>query len=162
MIVLHLLSCKMRIRRAFYPAKRRTQANLSLAREKSLALLVVSFFPNVFHDEPSSYVILNFSPIILYIIIADTKRKSKGTTPKNAKFLHCYFFTKEMRFLTLFPRAEDANTAKALKAIGIERTVIRVVRMRRHERNPPRKPHDDGRMVKIPRTPAKLHEIAYF
>lgn len=54
------------------------------------------------------------------------------------------------------------QTAYTLVTVRCQRFAERVVGMRGDERHAAGKPDHDGRVVKIPRRPAQLHEVAYF
>ena len=54
------------------------------------------------------------------------------------------------------------DVSDTLEPIRIDRSAVRVVRVRGNERNPSRKTDDHGRMVKIAVGSAELNDIADF
>ena len=82
---------------------------------------------------------------LLYSSSITNRRKNQGALWRNFLKSSC---------------AQNVDTAQALERIACNRTVVGVVGVGSEQGHAAAKPHDDRRMIKIPRRPAKLHKIA--
>ena len=86
-------------------------------------------------------------------------------SPKMREYAYYSIFfgvCKEKTRTGLYARAEDMDSAYSVKAIGGDRSSVRIVRMCRYEGNFAPKSDDDGRVIEIPRLVPKLYKITDF